>query len=665
MRSLKKTYLMSRLCSLGIALVLLALTGFAIWTAVSTGEISSRTRAAIQLSDLYNEAHLLVGSQETIDWHYQAEPGPQLRTQEREVNASLIQLFQLLSHDGGADDRSLVQQVGALQQRYFLAINKLFSAIDVGDRSHAETIDDTEVDPLYSPIIHLVDTAADTHHTQANQSLDELNQRQRAILIGTPLAFILGLILLSIFWAALRFSQRKLEQATKDEITRLAQAALTDNLTGLGNHRAYMQDMQRELDRLRNRGKTLGLALIDIDELKAINDEYGHIEGDRVLTALGSMLRETKLSAYTYRLSGDDFAVILPNTTLSDAAIAMEQLRQDTKSHLLGATVSIGIAVSESGGGDAEMLQEQANAALSEARRRSRNTVVTFEDIRDRVSIISSARAHALRRLLAEGNVSVAFQPIWDLESGRLLSFEALTRPGTEYGFAGPQEAFDIAEKLGRAHKLDVVCIRAILARAAELPADALLFLNLTPQTLVHDLLTGATLLEATISAGLSPSRVVLEITERSIVELDEIVQKVKFLRLMGFQVALDDAGAGNAGLEMLSQLSVDFVKIDRAVLSRALTDRAAYSVLVGILAIARESGISVIAEGIETPEMLALVQQLKVQYGQGYLLGRPDETIPEVTILQNLIPFLPAGSHETSASTDELLMHPLHDIYA
>ena len=103
----------------------------------------------------------------------------------------------------------------------------------------------------------------------------------------------------------------------------------------------------------------------------------------------------------------------------------------------------------------------------------------------------------------------------------------------------------------------------------------------------------------------------------------------------------------------------------DWPLLSRALTDRAAYSVLVGILAIARESGISVIAEGIETLETLSLVQQLKVQYGQGYLLGCPDETIPEVTILQNLIPFLPAGSHETSASTDESLMNPLHDIYA
>lgn len=150
MRSLKKTYLMSRLCSVGIALVPLALAGFAIWTAVSTDAISSRTRAAIQLSDLYDEAHRLVGSEETIDWHYQAEPDSQLRTQEREINASLLQLFQLLSKDGGADDRSLVQQVGALQQRYFLAINKMFTAIDVGDRTRAETIDDTEVDTIPS-----------------------------------------------------------------------------------------------------------------------------------------------------------------------------------------------------------------------------------------------------------------------------------------------------------------------------------------------------------------------------------------------------------------------------------------------------------------------------------------------------------------------------------
>ena len=170
--------------------------------------------------------------------------------------------------------------------------------------------------------------------------------------------------------------------------------------------------------------------------------------------------------------------------------------------------------------------------------------------------------------------------------------------------------------------------------------------MNLTPQSLVHDLLTGAILLEAVVSAGLEPSHVVLEITERSIVKVAEIVQKAKFLRLMGFRVALDDAGAGNAGLEMLSQLPVDFVKIDRAVVVNALTDQAVRSVFAGIITIARESQICVVAEGIENAEMLAFVQQAGVQYAQGYLLGRPSETIPGVSALQDLNPLTYASSN-------------------
>jgi EAL domain-containing protein (putative c-di-GMP-specific phosphodiesterase class I) len=115
----------------------------------------------------------------------------------------------------------------------------------------------------------------------------------------------------------------------------------------------------------------------------------------------------------------------------------------------------------------------------------------------------------------------------------------------------------------------------------------------------------------------------------------------------MGFRVALDDAGAGNAGLELLSQLSIDFVKIDRAMVGRALTDHAAHSVLVGLATIARESHISMVAEGIESPEMLDLVQQLQVQYAQGYFLGRPGGTIPEASALQDVSQLLSPGSHE------------------
>ena len=232
-----------------------------------------------------------------------------------------------------------------------------------------------------------------------------------------------------------------------------------------------------------------------------------------------------------------------------------------------------------------------------------------------------------------------------------MLAFEALTRPPVEYDFSGPQEAFDIAEKIGRAHELDYLCVKAILARAAELPADVLLFLNLTPQTLDHDVLTAAVLLEAVLSAGLTPERVVLEITERSIVRLEVVVREARKLRKLGFRLALDDTGAGNAGLEMLSQLPVDFVKIDRSILVKALTDASARTIFAGITAMARQMHSYVIAEGIEDVEMLDLVQQAGTQAVQGYLIGRPNQVLPSAQELQALRPSVQRASHEHLAA--------------
>jgi len=218
------------------------------------------------------------------------------------------------------------------------------------------------------------------------------------------------------------------------------------------------------------------------------------------------------------------------------------------------------------------------------------------------------------------------------------LGYEALTRPAPEYGLRGPQEAFDIAERIGRAHDLDALCRAAILARAAELPADALLFVNLSPQTLDHNILAGTALLDAVAAAGLTPDRVVLELTERSMARLDVVVREGARLRALGFKLALDDTGAGNAGLEMLSHLPVDFVKVDRSIVVGAADDGAARAVLAGIIAIARETGAYVIAEGIEDAEMLGLVRHAGgpsatrgegVRGAQGYFLGRPSPTIP------------------------------------
>jgi diguanylate cyclase (GGDEF)-like protein len=436
-----------------------------------------------------------------------------------------------------------------------------------------------------------------------------------------------------------RVHQRKVDEGIHAKMALLARTAFIDNVTGLGNHRAYQEDLHRLLLSASEVGKNLVLAIIDIDGLKMINDASGHLEGDRILTTFAQILRLKRHLTYIYRLSGDEFAIILPGIILSEATNAMEHLRQDAEHGLFGATVSIGVAHCLFNGNESEVLQEQAYLAVSEAKRRSHNTLVTFESIRENVSFVPPEKVHALHRLLSERRMDVAFQPIWDCEQDRVLSFEALSRPPRDYGFSGPQEVFDIAEKIGRAHELDSLCVHSILARAAELPSDVLLFLNLTPQTLDHNLLTGTMLLDAVLAAGLTPDRVVLEITERSVVQLDAVVREAKKLRALGFRLALDDTGAGNAGLEMLSQLPVDFVKIDRAIVVKSLTDMTARTIFRGITTMARQMNSYVIAEGIEDAEMLNLVQMVGAQGVQGYLLGRPNQDFPDAQALQALRP--------------------------
>ena len=189
-----------------------------------------------------------------------------------------------------------------------------------------------------------------------------------------------------------------------------------------------------------------------------------------------------------------------------------------------------------------------------------------------------------------------------------MLGYEALARPRSAE-LAGPGEAFEIADSIGRGHELDAVCRRATLRAASELPAGALLFLNVSPQTLEHDGLAGDSLVLAVRGAGYEPEQVVLEITERTDARKEVLVPEAARLRALGFKLALDDVGAGNAGLEMLRALPVDFIKIDRAVVANAVEDRGARAVMLGIMAFARESGSFVIAEGIETEAMLELAR--------------------------------------------------------
>jgi diguanylate cyclase (GGDEF)-like protein len=442
-----------------------------------------------------------------------------------------------------------------------------------------------------------------------------------SLLIALPLFYVLGGRSVGVLYRA------------------ALQRARRDGLTDLDNHRAFQDELARAVGEAARYDTAVTLALLDIDDFKFENDRHGHQHGDRLLCELAELLRDSRAGDRAFRLGGDEFALLLAHTNECDADVPLERIRDLVERRLSGVTTSIGFSCAREDDREPSSLWGRADAALLEAKRRGGNAIVASTEVADSVPVVTIEKVRAVRALIDSGAVDVAFQPIWDLGGTRVLGYEALARPrSTE--LAGPGEAFEIADSIGRGHELDAVCRRATLRAAGELPKGALLFLNVSPQTLEHDGLAGDSLVLAVRGAGFEPDQVVLEITERTDARKELLLPEAARLRRLGFKLALDDVGAGNAGLEMLSALPVDFIKIDRAVVANAVADRGARAVMLGIMAFARESGAFVIAEGIETEAMLELARDpdpdresrpVGAHGAQGFLLGRPAPVPTEV----------------------------------
>ena len=415
------------------------------------------------------------------------------------------------------------------------------------------------------------------------------------------------------------------------------QRARRDGLTDLDNHRAFQDELARAVGESARYGTSVTLALLDIDDFKFENDRHGHQHGDRLLCELSALLRESRAGDRAFRLGGDEFALLLAHTDEAEADVPLGRIRSEVERRLSGVTTSIGFSAAVAEDREPSTLWGRADAALLEAKRRGGNAIVAAAEVVDSVPVVTIEKVRAVRALIDAGAVDVAFQPIWDLSGTRVLGYEALARPRSSE-LSGPGEAFEIADSIGRGHELDAVCRRATLRVAGDLPPGALLFLNVSPQSLEHDALAGDSLVLAVRGAGYEPEQVVLEITERTDARKELLIPEAARLRALGFKLALDDVGAGNAGLEMLSALPVDFIKIDRAVVSSAVEDRGARAVMLAIMAFARESGSFVIAEGIESEAMLELARdphpngetRTRRRAGRpGLLLGRP-APVPE-----------------------------------
>ncbi|HVU64089.1 MAG TPA: EAL domain-containing protein [Phycisphaerales bacterium] len=227
--------------------------------------------------------------------------------------------------------------------------------------------------------------------------------------------------------------------------------------------------------------------------------------------------------------------------------------------------------------------------------------------------------------LIAERAIRILFQPIVDLNDGMIVAYEALCRPNPESGFASADELFDAADECGMLWELENATRGAAMETAADWPRDIRLFLNSSPSVFADDRFADALKHDIRGVRGLAPDQIVLEITERCETKFDDrLLRQANLAKGAGFNVAIDDAGAGTSGLNRMMQIRPHWIKLDRQLVAGINDDAYRQNLIRFFVHFARMSGVNVIAEGIENSAELATLMGLGVRYGQGYFLARP-----------------------------------------
>ncbi len=441
-------------------------------------------------------------------------------------------------------------------------------------------------------------------------------------------------------------------ERSRTEIRKMYEIAredsMRDALTGLGNHRAFQEELDRELEWYQRYRVPVALLLIDLDDLKLVNDSDGHASGDELLREMGRLIGEVaRYADRAFRIGGDEFAILMPHTDADGAMQIAHRLLERALQPRGG-----GRPIPFSGGASAcpqyattrTQLYAQADASLYWCKRHGRASVDVFDPLRD-----SAASQEATNELSAQiahvvndGLIRPVYQPIVDLSTGRVIGFEGLSRPLPESGFADPGVMFTAAETVGRTVELDLACLYAVIAGARNMPADQLLTINISPRTIEAPHFTTDALLAILARHSIAPERVVVELTEREKVEdVTRLQAALGALQRTGLRIAADDVGAGNAGLRLLSQVRFDIVKIDLSLVQEGAERDSSRAVLRSLRDLASRWSASVIAEGLETSGQLRMVRELGIAAGQGYLLARP---MPEPSLASIDIDALEAG---------------------
>ncbi|OZC03874.1 EAL domain-containing protein [Rubricoccus marinus] len=372
---------------------------------------------------------------------------------------------------------------------------------------------------------------------------------------------------------------------------------------------------------------------IDLDHFKTVNDSLGHEVGDKLLEHVAVTMAAVAEPGSVSRLGGDEFAVVFPGSAPEAEAVAaalVEAVQRPVTigPHLLTPTASVGIVLGAEDYTDPEALLRDADTAMYEAKRQGRGRSVAFEPSFHIQAAARFSLERDLRRAIAEDELRVHFQPIVDLASGELAGFESLVRwQDPVRGLLAPFHFLPLAEELGLVAEIDSWVLDATCREIGTWGADSNAFLtisvNCSDQTFLRESLAERAR-SAAEAAGISPDRLVLELTERALVESNAAAGALDRLRNHGLKLSIDDFGSGYSSLGLLHRLPVDALKIDRSFVSDLENSAQARAIVRAVSDLAKEIGLRVTAEGIETFAQLQAVRDAGCPLGQGYYFSRP-----------------------------------------
>ncbi|MBP0441385.1 putative bifunctional diguanylate cyclase/phosphodiesterase [Tianweitania sediminis] len=422
--------------------------------------------------------------------------------------------------------------------------------------------------------------------------------------------------------------------------------ATFDSLTGLLNRNGLDSLIEGTLAKAEADGGRLWVMFIDLDNFKRVNDTLGHHQGDNLLREVARRLTAVVGQAgKTARFGGDEFVVCLPSVDmptaveLAEAAIAILSKPYQLSNHSVALGASVGVAVSGGRNTTKEKLLRDADTALYQAKADGKGIWRAFEPEMAHRARARQAIETDIRKAVEERRFHLAYQPLVDMKSRHVRTFEALLRwDHPERGSVSPQEFIPVVEDLGLIVSLGRWVLETACLQCLKWPEDIRVAVNLSSLQF-RDGNFLEVVRQTLKQTGLPASRLELEITESVLLHNEAgALKDLAGLSRMGVRLALDDFGTGYSSLSYLRWLKLDKIKIDRAFVRDIGQDPKSLKLIAGIVSLAKELGLSVTVEGVETRQQLALLEEIgQIDELQGYLFSKPlhiDETLTLIASL-------------------------------